>query len=139
MEDERVAADEFLRRLAGGEDAHRTASRVVEGPDHEQLTAVGELPPPGPVRREVLAGLGRHVVGRLVEHHGLQCCPPIVAAGQPRIRALPSRYVLILPPGLGREYPGSWPLGAAAGRGRAGGLAALGTAVAGPDLALTGK
>ena len=54
MEDERVAADEFLRRLAGGEDAHRTASRVVEGPDHEQFTAVGELPPPGLVRREVL-------------------------------------------------------------------------------------
>src|SRR6266567_2366533 len=64
--------DERLGRLAGGEDAHRAVlKRVGEGPDHEQLTAVGELAPASPVRACVQGRLLRQVVGRLVEHHCL--------------------------------------------------------------------
>jgi len=53
-QDEGVAADELLRRLAVGEDRHRAVFlRVGEGPDHEQVAAADELLPPGPVRRPV--------------------------------------------------------------------------------------
>ena len=55
-----------------------------EGPDHEQLAPVDESLPPGPVRREVHGRLRRRVVRRLVEHHGLHSCSPVVAARRPR-------------------------------------------------------
>src|SRR6266566_2568498 len=88
MQDERVAADELLGRLAGGEDAHRAVlKRVGEGPDHEQLTAVGELAPASPVRACVQGRLLRQVVGRLVEHHCLHACPPVVARARVNVTA----------------------------------------------------
>ena len=62
--DEGVAADELLGRGAGGEDAHRAVRQGVgEGSDHEELAAVGELAPTGPVRAGVQRRLLRQVVG----------------------------------------------------------------------------
>ena len=92
VKDEGVAADELLGGLPGGEDPHRAVFlRVGERADHEQFAAVGELPPPGPVRGEVQGRLFRQVGGRLVEHHGFHDCPPVIAARHPRMRAQPSR------------------------------------------------
>src|SRR5580704_7860738 len=71
VRDEGIALGELMSGPGTGENRHRTTA-VGERTHHQQLTAVSERQPSGPMGGEVEGRLLRHLVPRLVEQHVTQ-------------------------------------------------------------------